>query len=82
MSRFQQIGNQHDRRVGEACAAESVTWTDSRWHFRKGNGYRGRKLTSQGIRVGWVLLQGFLRSIRMCAAGHLCRKYSVANPID
>ena len=82
MLRFQQIDNQNNRRVGEACTVESVTWTNSRWHFQRGNGYRGRKLTLQGIRTGWVLLQGFLGSIRTYAAEHPHMKCSVANPID
>ena len=36
MLRFQQIDNQNERRVREACTAESVTWTNSRWHFKGG----------------------------------------------
>ena len=82
MLRFQQIDNQNERRVREACTTESVAWTNSRWHFQRGNGYRGRKLTSQGIRTGWILLQGFLGSIGIYAADPLLKKYSTVNPID
>ena len=78
MLRFQQIDNQNDRRVREACTAESVTWTNSRWHFRGRMVTKGGSLLHKASKTG----QSILRSIGVQAAEHPHNKYYVANPTD
>ena len=64
---------------GGKCAAESASWTISRWHGQGGMVTEGGAYIA-GHPKGWILLKVFLGSVRLRTAEHPYGRYSTASP--